>query len=34
MSFAWITLTYLDQADYQQRVSARAAAVTSSTQQQ
>jgi len=23
MSFAWITLTYLDEADYQQRVAAR-----------
>ena len=24
MSFAWITLTYLDETDYQQRVQARA----------
>jgi mono/diheme cytochrome c family protein len=33
MSFAWVTLTYLDQADYQQRVNARAGGHTTSTQQ-
>lgn len=33
MSFAWVTLTYLDEADYQQRVNARAAAVTTRTLQ-
>jgi hypothetical protein len=34
MSFAWVTLTYLDEADYQQRVKARAAAQSAGTQQQ
>jgi len=31
MGFAWVTLTYLDEADYQQRVKARAAAQTTRT---
>jgi hypothetical protein len=34
MSFAWVSLTYLDQQDFDQRVAARAAAKKNRTQNQ
>jgi hypothetical protein len=34
MGFAWISLTYLDQSDFDQRVAARQAAKAQTTQQQ
>jgi hypothetical protein len=34
MGFAWISLTYLEQADFDQRVAQRQAAKAQTTQQQ
>jgi hypothetical protein len=34
MSFAWVSLTYLDQKDFDQKVAERQAAKARSTQQQ
>jgi hypothetical protein len=33
MSFAWVSLFYVDDADYQQRVAARRGAATTNQQQ-